>query len=253
MSFADETYILERMAAGKVPGATAVYFNGNNPTPTSTFETAWDNSNLYTFLTTNMSSPTIVSSSANDAAAGTGARTVRIVGVDSTYTLKTEDVTLNGVSTVALTKNYMTINSIVVLTAGSGGTTAGNLTLAAGGTTHGFVLAGKSQSTSFIYCVPASYKLLIFDVYSTQFLSSTNGNQAQIMYSTNGGPQMQYGPWGWPSLGSFTRWLPVPYVFPEKTQIQGQVASASAVGRMDLLATGALLNQTSTDYFAKWI
>lgn len=76
----------------------------------------------------------IASSSASDAAAGTGARTVRVYYVDSTgATAGTEDVTLNGVSFVNLaTATKCFIEKVEVLTVGSTGSNVGILTLKAG-------------------------------------------------------------------------------------------------------------------------
>lgn len=89
----------------------------------------------------------IASSSANDTAAGTGARTVRIIYLNSTGAGPfTETVTLNGttyVNTVAT--NICFIESIEVLTVGSTGSNVGILTLkaatAGGGATIGTIRA----------------------------------------------------------------------------------------------------------------
>lgn len=94
----------------------------------------------------------VISSSAADAAAGTGARTLRIYWMNALGTSSgTEDVTLNGTTAVNLvtsTKCY--IEKIEVLTAGSGGVAAGTLTLKAGlnntGTTVGTIALGDTST-----------------------------------------------------------------------------------------------------------
>lgn len=106
---------------------------------------------VYTEQTSN-AQRSIASASANDAAAGTGARTVKITYLTSTGTGPfTETVTLNGttyVNTVAT--NICFIEQIEVTTAGSGGTNAGILTLkaatAGGGATIGTINAGDRQT-----------------------------------------------------------------------------------------------------------
>lgn len=257
MGFATETYILERVAAGKVPKASALYLGGFNSGVTTTFETIWGNSSAYVFLAVAMSAPTIVSASANDAAAGTGARTVRITGVNASFALVTEDIALNGTTPVNLVGTYMSINSIIVLTAGSGGVTAGNLTLAAGGTTHGLVLAGRNESTSFIYTVPAGYKLLMEDFTYSAEAASTGGSRAQISYITNLGLSMVYGPWSQPTNDNISLRFNVPLVFPEKTQLQVQALQAATGAGASAFATCVLLNQNAptsqADNFAIWI
>lgn len=73
----------------------------------------------------------LVSASAADAAAGTGARTVRIVYFDQTGAGPfTETVTLNGTTPVnTVGTNLCFIEEMQVITAGSGGTNAGIITL----------------------------------------------------------------------------------------------------------------------------
>lgn len=94
----------------------------------------------------------IVSSSANDTSAGTGARTVRIYWMNSTGTSEgTEDVTLNGVTNVNLvttTKCY--IEKMEVLTVGSTGSNVGTITLrtglAGGGNIVGTIAATNNKT-----------------------------------------------------------------------------------------------------------
>lgn len=114
---------------------------------------------VYTEQTSN-AQRSIASASANDAAAGTGARTVRITYLTSTGTGPfTETVTLNGttyVNTVAT--NICYIEQIEALTAGSGGTNAGIITLkaatAGGGATIGTINAGDRQTFWAHHYVP---------------------------------------------------------------------------------------------------
>lgn len=247
MGFVSTTEVLSKIPAGVIHGATALRLIGVNAAPTTTFETLWDNSSAYVFLTTNMSSPTIVSSSANDAAAGTGARTVSISGIDSSYAIQTETIILNGATPVSLVNSYMTINSITVLTAGSGGVTAGNLTLAAGGVTHGYVLAGKNQSTSYIYAVPANYGVLIYDFYVSEEAASAGGNRAQISYNTNGGVTKIAFTMGTPTNFPLDMRFTIPIYLPAKTQFQGQFLSAAATSTVSAYSSAVLLDRNVGD------
>lgn len=251
------TEALSRIAAGVVTGATRVNLKGLNPAPTTTFETVWGNSNLYTFLAANMASPTIVSSSANDTAAGTGARTLTVSGVDSTYIAQTETVILNGTSTVALTKNYMTINSMAVATVGSGGVTAGNLTIVAGGVTHGYVQAGYNNDKSFIYCTSSTKGLLLYNLLIGEEAASAGGSRSQILYVTNsvgGGITFTTSTIGLPTNAMLVRDFAPPRYFPPKTQIQLQFLSAAATSTVTATG-GAVLIDTTTPNISgeRWI
>lgn len=95
----------------------------------------------YTEQTSN-AQRSIVSSSANDAAAGTGARTVRLTYMDSTGAGPfTEDITLNGVTAVnTVATNICFIEKITVLTVGSTGSNVGTLTLRAAAAGGGAVI-----------------------------------------------------------------------------------------------------------------
>jgi hypothetical protein len=102
----------------------------------------------------------IASASANDAAAGTGARTVKITYLDQTGAGPyTETLTLNGttgVNTVAT--NICFIEQIEVMTAGSGGVNAGIITLysavAKGGVAIGTINASDNQTFWCHHYVP---------------------------------------------------------------------------------------------------
>lgn len=100
---------------------------------------------------------TLVSSSANDAAAGTGARTITVTGLDINFTAQSETVTLNGVTGVSTTKSYRRILSLRVATAGSGLANAGAITATAATdtTVSARIEIGKNRSEMAIYTVPA--------------------------------------------------------------------------------------------------
>lgn len=113
----------------------------------------------YTEQTTN-AQRSIASASANDTAAGTGARTIQITYLDATGAGPyTETVTLNGTSYVnTVATNICFIEQMEVLTAGSGLTNAGILTLkaatAGGGATIGTINAGDRQTFWAHHYVP---------------------------------------------------------------------------------------------------
>lgn len=126
---------------------------------------------VYTEQTTN-AQRSIVSSSANDTSAGTGIRTVRIIYYTATGTGPfNETITLNGtvaVNTVATDICY--IDKLTVLTVGSGGTAAGNITMkaatAGGGATIKQISTGDLQSFDAIHYVATGTTLYITGISS---------------------------------------------------------------------------------------
>ncbi len=100
----------------------------------------------------------IASLSANDTAAGTGARTVRVHGLNASGAYATDDVSMNGTSNVGTSFTFLVVYRIEVLTVGSGGTNAGAIS-ATGATSSGiyaYALAGESISEQATFAVPAS-------------------------------------------------------------------------------------------------
>lgn len=149
---------------GLMPKYTRVAALGNNPdVDTGTVpEDVWTGGGLYPWMTA-ATSLEIVSASANDAAAGTGARTVRVDGLDTDYEPVSQTVTLNGTTAVALPTQMFRINSAIILTTGSGQVNAGTLTIrdAGAGTTRASILAGYGITRQSQYTVRAGYTLQI--------------------------------------------------------------------------------------------
>ena len=127
-----------QVARGQIPGHSIIHVFGHNPDVDDDEEaTVWP---IPGALLGHPASPTIMkisSSSANDAAAGTGARTIRILGVNGTGGYAEEIVTLNGQTEVNTVNTYDAIETMTVLTAGSGGVNAGTIYAGTGTVTSG--------------------------------------------------------------------------------------------------------------------
>lgn len=99
----------------------------------------------------------IVSSSANDAAAETGVRAVRIHYLDHNYQPQITDVTMNGTTPVlTVPTDIIRINGMHAMAVGSNVVSVGNISLQAigGAVTYGFITAGDNTSRQAIYTVP---------------------------------------------------------------------------------------------------
>jgi len=142
----------------------------------------------------------IVSTSANDAAAGTGARTVKITYFDATGAGPfTETVTLNGLTAVnTVGTNIALIERMDVLTVGSGGGNVGTINLMTGlagaGTVIGSIAAGDNQTNWVHHYVPTGKTCYVILVegsatvvagqLSINSLNPINGNIAQVQPDT---------------------------------------------------------------------
>lgn len=126
-----------------------------------TNEDVWDGEGAYSFLSS-ATALKISSSSTDDAAAGTGARTVRVIGLDSNWNEVSQDVTLNGQTGVSLSTSLIRVYRAYVLTVGTGGVNAGNIWVGTGDITTGVpankyagIMAGMGQTLMAVYTVPA--------------------------------------------------------------------------------------------------
>lgn len=200
--FADITPTLwERAAYGSGTGLQLVRVEGWNPGITTTFEVAWEESAAYTPLAAAMSAPYCASSDANDTAAGTGARTIRIYGITTAGAAFTEDLTMNGQTSVVIaTAAVQMIYKIEVLTTGSGKVNAGIIQCGTGANTagdpavtHAYLgvssptaipaagAGGGNISKAFMYAVPTDFTAICRNVQvGSVFATAASGIDAVI-------------------------------------------------------------------------
>lgn len=114
---------------------------------------------------------TVVSDDTNDTAAGTGARTVEVQGLDANYVQVTQTATLDGTTPVALTTNLLRVFRAKVLTAGSGETNAGNIDVKHTTTVLARVTAGYGQTLMALYTVPADRDLYLAEWHGNGLFS----------------------------------------------------------------------------------
>lgn len=159
--------IEDRISLGLVPGARRIAIYGNNPdVDTATVaEDVWSGGGLYPWMT-GATSLEVVSSSAADAAAGTGARTIVIQGLNTEYEEVSQVITLNGITPVAIPTQLFRINGAAVVTAGTGQVNAGDITIrnAGAGATRAVIPTGFGTLRQCVYTVPAGYQLVITSV-----------------------------------------------------------------------------------------
>lgn len=195
-------------------------------------EDIWEGGGTYTgFPDSTLETISVSSSSANDASAGTGARTVRVTGLDSNYDVISETVTLNGTTPVATTQQFRRAHTATVQTAGSGGVNAGTLTFNHTTTTANVFLsmvAGRNQTNAAVYTVPAGHTAYMRYLHAAIRSGGTAALDGFIWTRSFGGVFRSRRPY---TIGSSYRLADYIYgglVFTEKSEIVLRISSSSS-------------------------
>lgn len=158
------THLAEKvdMSEGRVLNTDFIHKFGRNPNVGGAPETIWMQGGIYSYLTS-PSTVYVTSDDAADAAAGTGARTVTVRGLDVNYQEVEETLTVGGsVSTV----EFLRVFRAFVVASGSEGTNVGDVRITTGAGGSGTVLAdigiigtgttyGLGQTQLALYTIPA--------------------------------------------------------------------------------------------------
>jgi hypothetical protein len=224
-----------QVARGQITGHQSEFQFGQ-ATAVTTQQTLWPGTGTYAFP----SAATVMkisSGSANDTSAGTGARTVRITGLDASYNVITEDVSLNGQTAVNTTNSYLRINDFSVLTAGSGNTAAGIIYAGTGTVTTGVpatvysqISTGYNRQSQGIYTIPAGYTAYVSSYTFTSNCSTASVTQSGFLfiYYSGGAIATIEATARFNAGASFDRHFDYPLAIPEKSDLDMRAVSATS-------------------------
>jgi hypothetical protein len=216
-----------QVARGQVDGHNTLFQFGINGDVGTSVETVWAQGGTYAYP----ASATVMkisSSSADDAAAGTGARTISIAGLDANYNEISETVILNGQTAVNTVNSYLRISRMFVVTAGSGATAVGTIYAGTGtvtsgvpATVYGMIAIGANQTQMAFWTVPAGYTLYLMGTFFTSANSTANAStNFQLIQRPLGGVFRIQSSARTPGNGDFVVDLHTPLAFAEKTDIE---------------------------------
>lgn len=217
-----------QVSRGLVSGASLVNIYGyQGALPNSggsTFYPVWENTTAYTYPGSAVAMY-LWSSSSSDTAVQ-----VLVSGLDASYNLQSETVVLNGTTAVVTANTYLRINGLAI----TGTTNAvGTINIGNAGKTiqYAEITAGFGKSQMMIYTVPNGYT---FYLTRSNAYSSLNGNTAgnygyyRVYTQTSTGViqiLLQA-----PFTGTYESLRVAPRAYPQKTDIQWQVAGNPASG-----------------------
>jgi len=238
-----------QVAQGQIAYHEHIYKFGQNSVVGDSVETIWQQGGLYSYPPS-ATTMTVSSSNTNDTSAGTGARTVQILGLDGDYNEISETITLNGQTAVTTTNSFLRVNRAIVLTAGSGEANAGIIYVGTGTVTTGVPANvyttingdGTNQSLQAFWTVPANYNAYIYQtnvstgnssntpaVLKTLLVARPHGgvfNTKEVIVLTDGNHLQNY---------SF------PITLTEKTDIEFRAESSSSSVNFDVSASMSIL------------
>jgi hypothetical protein len=110
------------------------------------------------------STMTIVSSSTADTLAGTACQKVTVYYLDEAYGENIATISMNGTAPVQIGTGIFRVNNARVSQVGAGFVPTGNLTIAAGGVTYGYISAGRTRMRQAIWTVPANKTLYVTQI-----------------------------------------------------------------------------------------
>jgi len=179
----------------------------------------------------------LVSTSVNDTAAGTGARTVTVFYLDDNHVRQEEIVALNGTTAVAMVAtNAFRPRSIVVATAGDSDENEGDITLqvSSAGNPRNIALTGNNNDQDCHYTVPAGVTAFPIFVYE-----EINKNEDVVIeYQITDGTSQLFRTLFLSSLYQNTNSIsfaasPIP--LPEKTDVRIRAVSSNAVAAPSII------------------
>ena len=173
-----------QVSRGQITGHRAVTVFGYNPDVDTARVTVWPHTGIIPLPAAALQLK-VSSSSADDTAAGTGARTVYVAGLDANHNEIEEIVTLNGQTAVLTTQSFLHINNAYVATAGSGLSAAGDIYFGDGVVTAGvpatvydLIKFDYNQRITASYTVPAGYTAYVSE---GMFSAGQPGGSAQVV------------------------------------------------------------------------
>lgn len=208
------------IAEGNVANHDPVRQYGHNGVVAAAWEVVSDISAAQPYLSSAERLKVVSAEAADDGApAGDGARTVTLEGLDASYNILTETITMNGDTAVICTNSFLRVFKAYVATAGASATNEGVISIKnnAANVTLLQIDALEGQSHAAIWTAPGGYTGYIVSWYATE--SSNKGVEVHLFIRPDGG--------AWRSVRSivlldsvYSEPLPLPFSVAAKTDVE---------------------------------
>ena len=233
-----------QVARGQIQGHSIVSIFGYQSSVTTTAIPIWENATVYTYITT-ASTLTLVSTSASD---DTSAK-ILISGLDSSFNPISETLAMNGTGAVTTVNSYFRVNSLVMVSPGTGQTTnAGVITLKQSSNIVAQINTGIGKSQSTVYTVPAGYTFYLdlaevntsnsytgagIFTYKVQAINNVTGVKLNVLQQ--------------PFVAIYVaNRASDPYAYTEKTDIQWQLVTSTGTLAAGVIVSGKLIQNNNS-------
>jgi len=234
-----------QVVRGQIGYHKAVFKFGFNPDIDDALETVWAQGGMYTYLPS-ASTLYISSSSTADDAAGTGARTVTVSGLDANYDEISVTADMDGQNGVQLGNafNWIRVFRVVVETAGSGGQNAGVLyvgtesspTSGVPTNKYAMVAVGDNQTLMALWTVPRGYTAYLLQTDVTVATTQSSKYATTSLVARSPGGVFNIKDRFVKSEGSVHQGYDVPQKFLEKTDLEYRAIGDSATANIAISA-----------------
>ena len=235
-----------QVSRGLVPGATAYNIFAFNAAVGTTINTLWDATPTAYAFPTSASVMTFASTSASD---NTSAK-VLVTGLDSTFTLTTETVTLNGVTGVNTATSFLRINTLALVAPGTGQVTnIGTITAKVGAIIYAQMNPSTARTQNGFFTVPLGYSLYLYDIngfsgdgaatnkyISFQSRATDNGLAVPVTRTLT---QTTF-------INNYQITRAVPLRYTEKTDVQWQVSASAGTQQVCIIGVAILISNTAS-------
>jgi hypothetical protein len=233
-----------QVARSQIYGHQQVNIFGYQASVTTTSIPVWENATTYTYIT-NASTLTLVSSSASD---DTVAK-VLINGLDANFNQISESLQMNGTTGVTTLNSYYRVNSLTMISAGTGQTTnVGTITLKQSSNIVAQINVGIGKSQSTVFTVPAGYTFYL-DLAEVNTSNSYTGStivtyKVQAINNVTG---VKFVVLQQPFVSIYTAQRQAnPFLYAEKTDIQWQLVTNTGTISAGVIITGKLIQNSNT-------
>ena len=203
------------IADGTVPGYSHINkFGFDEAVGTTSYETIWDGSSLYSYITT----PGVASITSDDV--GDTGNLIDIQGLDADYNLVTETIAVGSTGSQVFSRVFRAICQTEC---------AGEVDVNVDGATRATMLAGAGQTLMALYTVPAGKTAYLLKFQGS--IDKSNGEaKFRLMVRPEGGGFQVKGQFGTAAGSHITYDYPIPLKFEEKTDIEIRAIAGAAMG-----------------------